>query len=97
MRAPRSASVALRCLAGYLRGLPAPYSRSETLGTATNGLDNPICIGLEINGYLPAECSDLGPFASVLNGRLTVVVLDLRRRAGIVADAIVYDLVDKNS
>jgi len=75
--------------------------RSETLGTATNGLDNPdlieICIGLEINGYLPAECSDLGPFASVLNGRLTVVVLDLRRRAGIVADAIVYDLVDKNS
>ena len=56
-----------------------------------------ICIGLEINGYLPAECSDLGPFASVLDGRLTVVVLDLRRRAGIVADAIVYDLVDKNS
>ena len=39
--APRSVSVALRCLAGCLRGLPAPYSRSETLGTATNGLDNP--------------------------------------------------------
>jgi len=37
-----------------------PYSHSETLGKATNGLDNPdplieICIGLEINGYLPAE------------------------------------------